>query len=47
MRAGIEFLRSKKNGIILTRGDDAGVLAPKYFTNLMYRDAGEEFISLC
>jgi 2'-phosphotransferase len=44
MRAGIEFLRSK-NGIILTRGE-AGVLAPKYLTNLMYRGAGEEFISL-
>ncbi len=44
MRAGIEFLRST-NGVILTRGED-GVLAPKYLSSLMYRDAGEECISL-
>ena len=46
MHAGIQFLRSK-NGVILTRGDDAGVLAPKYLSYLMYRGADEEFISLC
>ena len=44
MHAGIEFLRSK-NGVILTRGE-AGVLAPKYLSSLMYRGADEEFISL-